>query len=143
MRESTSDGAALAERLEQVMRRYQTLAYRNYLRPNQWSALRYFAHAPPEQLRLIDFARARCTTMGTASTTVSGLVRRGLMARGRRERNTGLHVTAEGMAQLANDPMNRMAALIGELPVDERHALGKALARLASGLAEPDLPDGQ
>lgn len=141
MRTDTPDGISLAVRLEQAMQRYHVLAHRGDLRPAQWSALRYFAHAPAERRRLTDFARARGTTKGTASATVSKLIRRGLIARTDPGQRAGLRTTAEGLRYLAQDPLDQLAALIAEIPPEERRVLGAALDRLVSNLGGRDPSD--
>jgi DNA-binding MarR family transcriptional regulator len=129
-------------KLEQLVRVYYSEGYAGELRPAQWQALRYFDQAPEGERTLTAFARARATTMGTASMTVSGLVERGLMERGHGERNVGLRVSPAGKRLLeTQDPYRRFARAVAELPEEQRAALVQAadaiMAAQDAGQTEP------
>jgi DNA-binding MarR family transcriptional regulator len=125
----------LTGKLERMMRLYHALSYSHSLRPAQWQALRHFATAPAEERTVSGMARARASTMGTASMTVTALVDRGLLERNGGERNVGLRITAEGQKFLEEaDPTTRISDAIEELDQDEAAALDRALDHLLSRL---------
>ena len=118
------DGHTLMGHLDRLVRVYQAEGFSGDLRPSQWHALRYFANAGPDERTLTHFARARATTMGTASITVSGLVEKGLMTRGRDGRNVDLEVSDEGWRLLeSHDPYRHFAAALERLSDDQKRAL--------------------
>lgn len=131
----------LTEKLERAMRLYQATAYRDELRPAQWQALRYFATAPVAQRTVSGLARARASTMGTTSITVTGLVDRGLLQRGAGSRNVGLRVTDAALRLLEEaDPARTLSTAIAEIPQVERACFDQALSRIIRAL-EPGLAD--
>ncbi len=118
------DGHTLMGHLDRLVRVYQAEGFSGDLRPSQWHALRYFANAGPDERTLTHFARARATTMGTASITVSGLVEKGLMTRGRDGRNVDLEVSEEGLRLLeTQDPYRSFAAALERLSEEQKRAL--------------------
>lgn len=131
------DARQIASALEQVVRLYYSRSFCHDLKPAQWHALRYFAGTEPGNRTITAFARQRASTMGTASTTVSTLVRKGLLARsadGTSARNLGLHVTPAGLELLEDDPINALVASLDGLPVEERTQVQEALAKLVTDL---------
>jgi DNA-binding MarR family transcriptional regulator len=103
-----------AEEIERLGRIQLSNGYRNGLRPAQWQALRFFANATDADRSLSAFARYRRSTLGTASTTVTQLVERGLLGRGDPEarRNVGIYVTEQGHAALADDPLQDLIRVL-------------------------------
>jgi DNA-binding MarR family transcriptional regulator len=99
------------------------------LRPAQWDTLRFFGTAPPRDRTVSGFALFRKTTMGTASMTVSGLVKKGLLTRGEKEvqRNVNLDITALGHQYLHSDPLNDLTLAISELSPERQEILNEAL----------------
>ena len=108
----------LAHDVERVMRRVTQASYRAGMPPSQWSALRYFAESPAEQRTLTTFARRHRVTMGTASSTISALVKKGyLVKRGFRG---PIDVTDSGRDMLARDPINQVREAVGAVPPERR-----------------------
>ena len=87
------------------------------------------------------FAAARRTTHGTATQTVAALVRKGYLARHRLpedKRTVRLDVTAEGRAQLRDDPLNLIVDAIDRIADDERRLLAESLLTLHRILQKRD-----
>lgn len=125
----------LTFKFERVMRLYNALAYTSDLRPAQWQALRFFATAPQEERTISAFARARASTMGTTSITVTALVNRGFLERSHRSRNVGLHLTEKGQHYVKNyDPAKPVSQTLASLAPEKRHALEDALDQMAASL---------
>ncbi len=120
------------------MRLHFSQSFKGGLKPAQWHALRYFTHASKEQRTVTAFARHRASTMGTASTTISTLVRKGLLARDYGNgvpRNRGLHVTQAGMSLLSDDPIQALADTVATLDPSSRESLRTTLPRLVEQMA--------
>lgn len=129
----------IAAALEQLVRLQFSQSFRNGLKPAQWHALRYFATAPEEERTVTAFARHRASTMGTASTTISTLVRKGYLARDYGQgvpRNRGLHLTEAGKRLLQEDPVQTLVDAIAELEPDEQALLSGTIDKLVARLAE-------
>jgi DNA-binding MarR family transcriptional regulator len=126
----------IAAALEQLVRLQFSQSFRHGLKPAQWHALRYFATAPEEERTVTAFARHRASTMGTASTTISTLVRKGYLARDYGQgvpRNRGLHLTEAGNKLLREDPV---------LPLPMRPSSGNGPpASESTALVRPDHPE--
>lgn len=128
----------IALALEQLMRLHFSQSFKGGLKPAQWHALRYFAHAPKEERTVTAFARHRASTMGTASTTISTLVRKGLLARDYGNgvpRNRGLHVTEAGLELLTDDPIQALVDTIGALEQTDTDLLRSTLPKLVDRMA--------
>lgn len=124
---------AVAHALEQLVRVQFARSFVHGLKPAQWHALRYFVVMPREERTVTAFARHRGSTMGTASTTLSALVRKGYLGRsGKGARNSGLYVTEAGHELLRDDPINDLVQAIDTLDPQERAALEKALPKLVA-----------
>ncbi|SDF44101.1 hypothetical protein SAMN05216241_101103 [Limimonas halophila] len=139
---TSASGEDIAVTLEQLIRVHFSQSFRSGLKPAQWHALRYFATAEPEDRTVTAFARHRASTMGTASTTISTLVRKGYLARdyGRGvPRNRGLHITDAGRELLQQDPIQNLVNAINRLGDSERANLDTALHRLVADMV--DSPD--
>jgi DNA-binding MarR family transcriptional regulator len=135
-----TDPNLLSVKLERTMRLYQATGYRAALRPAQWQALRFFATAPETERTVSGLARARASTMGTTSITVTALVDRGLLERAAGHRNVGLKVTPAGLQLLEDgDPARMLETTIAELPADDRATLDRALSDIIRAL-EPVAP---
>lgn len=131
------DARTIADAIEKVMRLHYSKSFYHGLKPAQWHALRYFAGAEPSARTVTAFARHRASTMGTASTTISTLVRKGYLARTGAQsvpRNRGLHLTDAGWGALKQDPMNRMVASLEGLSTDQRRNLHDTLGKLMADL---------
>jgi DNA-binding MarR family transcriptional regulator len=129
----TAAPETLAQTLEQLVRVQFARSFVHGLKPAQWHALRYFATAPQDARTVTGFARHRASTMGTASTTITTLVRKGYLGRAEgHNRNNGLHVTEAGRALLADDPIQGLVAALATLDDGEREALQSALPKLVA-----------
>lgn len=129
----------IAAALEQLVRLQFSQSFRNGLKPAQWHALRYFATAPQEERTVTAFARHRASTMGTASTTISTLVRKGYLARDYGQgvpRNRGLHLTEAGQRLLNEDPVQTLVRAIDDLDVSEREVFSGVVQKLVTDLAQ-------
>lgn len=130
---------AVAHALEQLVRVHFARSFVQGLKPAQWHALRYFAVMPLEDRTVTAFARHRGSTMGTASTTISALVRKGYLGRSSGSaRNSGLYVTEAGHELLRDDPINELVRAIDTLDEHERAALERALPKLVSQMSGYD-----
>jgi len=132
-------GEDIAVALEQLIRVHFSQSFRSGLKPAQWHALRYFATAEPEDRTVTAFARHRASTMGTASTTISTLVRKGYLARdyGRGvPRNRGLHITEAGRDLLEQDPIQNLVNAINRLSDNERASLDTSLRKLVADMVD-------
>lgn len=120
-----------------MTRQLRAMEFERGLRPAQWDTLRYFGTAPSEKQTVSGFAQFRKTTMGTASVTVSGLVRKGLLARGNREgpRNVKLYVTPLGHQFLHSDPLNDLAMAISDLSTERQEVLNAALQSVLTSIS--------
>ena len=131
------DARAVALSLEQVIRIHFSTCFRHGLKPAQWQALRYFAEAPASERTVTAFARHRASTMGTASTTISTLVKKGFLARDYGTgvpRNRGLHLTETGRELLRDDPIQSLVAAIAALPAPERAQMAQTLETIRGHL---------
>lgn len=130
---------SLTMKFERAMRVYKASAYTQDLRPVQWEALRYFATVPPEERTVTAFARARASTMGTTSVTITRLVKRGLLDRTGDRRNVGLQITESGQTLLNEaDPANCVSEALSELSWVEQEVFGRALEHLLERLEQED-----
>jgi DNA-binding MarR family transcriptional regulator len=130
---------AVAHALEQLVRVHFARSFVQGLKPAQWHALRYFAVMPLEDRTVTAFARHRGSTMGTASTTISALVRKGYLGRSSGSaRNSGLYVTDAGHDLLRDDPINDLVRAIDTLDESERATLERALPKLVSQMSGAD-----
>ncbi|RDD61508.1 MarR family winged helix-turn-helix transcriptional regulator [Ferruginivarius sediminum] len=129
----------IAAGLEQLVRLQFSQSFRNGLKPAQWHALRYFANAAEEDRTVTAFARHRASTMGTASTTISTLVRKGYLARDYGQgvpRNRGLHLTEAGQRLLDEDPVQTLVDAIRRLDAQEQGLLAGTIEKLVASLAD-------
>lgn len=127
----------VAERLEQLARVPFTGSFSRGLNPAQWAALRYLANAGLTASTVTAFARFHGTTKGTASQTVSALVKKGHVLRHTSpadRRIVHLEVTESGRALLETDPLERLARACGTLPEQERSCLAGAVDKLFAAL---------
>jgi DNA-binding MarR family transcriptional regulator len=125
-----------AEELARLCRVQLSNSYRNGLRPAQWQALRFFGDPDISDRSLSAFARYRSSTLGTASTTVSQLVERGLLARSdpKNQRNVGIYVTDQGRIALAEDPLQDLVAVLRGQDADTLQCLRRVVAEVRGEL---------
>jgi len=96
----------------------QTLLYSEGLKPQQWSALRYYDRANATARTVGSFARYHSVSHSAASQTVTSLKNRGLLksvTSSEDARSRIIMVTARGTRLLGNDPLNKISALIAKL----------------------------
>ncbi|MFC3231176.1 MarR family winged helix-turn-helix transcriptional regulator [Marinibaculum pumilum] len=128
-----------ASQLEQVCRLVQGLCRLDELHPAQWSALRYLARAEKTERTTNMLAVHQGTNPGTASRTISALMRKGLVtstvSRADRRIRT-ISLTAAGRDLLMQDPLHRVAIGLQRLPRDTREQLPELLHELHRALSE-------
>jgi DNA-binding MarR family transcriptional regulator len=132
---------ALVELIERLGRIAHLRGFHANLNPAQWAALRFLARANPSVRTATGFARANGTTQGTATQTISALARKGLVERSpdpEDRRVVRLDLTRQGVALLADDPLDELVRIVEQLPQARSLALAKELAELNQRLAEPD-----
>lgn len=120
--------------IEILTRLYQRINYEGPLKPAQWQVLRFYETYPGASLKsLADYRRS---TMGTTSTTVSQLVKRGLLRRGSGggDRNVCLNLTEAGMSILKQDPLRQVEAALCEFGQSDVMRLRDVLVRLRTEL---------
>lgn len=127
-----SDTYRAALLVETLLRCYIRENYRQGMHPAQWSALRFFKLASPEERTLTSFAKSHHTTMGTASTTVSTLVGKGYLKK--HGFRGPIEITADGEKVLYQDPLGTVAEVLEKMPEDERAWTRHSLKALVEGL---------
>lgn len=127
-----------AAQLEQICRIVQSLCRMDELHPAQWSALRYLEKSDKLVRTTNQLAVHQGTNPGTASRTISALMRKGLVtsAVSRTDRRIRtISLTPAGRALLQQDPLHRIATGIQRLPRDSREQLPQVLDALKAALA--------
>lgn len=125
---------AVADVIEHIGRRLQSLGYAEDLNPAQWTLLRFLARSNPSARTPTGFSRFHLTTKNAATQTVGALVRKKLVRVGSHphdQRAKLLELTSKGLQTLQRDPMNELVAALERLPEDDLHHF----ARVASALA--------
>lgn len=108
------------------------------LSPAQWMCLRYFSQANRFSRTVSGFADFHATSRGTASLTIAGLVRRGLLRRhpsvldGRSQR---IDVTEKAQTILAGS-VHPLVKALDHLPRAQRALLSTTVDRLILALAK-------
>lgn len=108
-------------------------AYRDGLKPTQWSALRYFSRANRFSRTTTAFARFQGTSTAAASQTIGALVQRGLLERTADEcdkRKHLLSLSADAHGLLKADPLHALAAAVAVLDEREQDDLAQKLERM-------------
>lgn len=130
-------GEQLAALLMHVGRAAYAAERSGGLSPAQWMCLRYFSRANRFSRTVSGFADFHATSRGTASLTVAGLVRRGLLRRhpsaldGRSQR---IEVT-ESAQRLLADSVHPLVKALDHLPRAQRALLSTTVDRLILALA--------
>lgn len=131
----------IAERLVHVSNLAQSNGYAHGLKPSQWTALRYFVNASPDQRTVSSFAAHHATTRGAASQMVEVLVVKGLLERvpvPTDRRMVRLEPTGKAFDLLSRDPLAAFVGVVDRLPSDLREAMAEGLERMLRQLQPPD-----
>ena len=129
----------LAALIDRASRLIHSISYAEGLYPAQWVTLRYFTEAPPSSRTSGALAHYQGMSLGPVARTVRTLVEKGLLARVANpasRRADLITVTAAGLAKLKNDPRVSVAAVVEQLPAEQREALAIALEVLIPALFE-------
>lgn len=108
-------------------------AYRDGLKPTQWSALRYFSGANRFSRTTTAFARFQGTSTAAASQTIGALVQRGLLERTADacdKRKHLLSLSAAAHELLKADPLRALATAVAVLDEREQDDLAQKLERM-------------
>jgi DNA-binding MarR family transcriptional regulator len=130
---------AIAELLAGISGRSYNRGFTAGLHAAQWEALRYFARANESARTVTSFADARGTTQGTATQTVTALVKKGLLMRRQRSddlRSRQLDLTDHGRDLLASDPLQALVDAVAGLSGEDREALAQGLIALHQQLRQ-------
>ncbi|HEY8564373.1 MAG TPA: MarR family winged helix-turn-helix transcriptional regulator [Beijerinckiaceae bacterium] len=135
--------STLARLVEQTSRALHSFGFSEGLYPAQWTALRYFAWAEPDQRTASALARFQGLAIGPVTRTVRTLMTKGLLenvdGRGR-GRSRRVALTQAGRDRLAGDPMGAIVSALDTLDAKERQGFARGLEgvlRAAQG-AQPD-----
>lgn len=104
----------------------------------QWTALRYLDNANRFSRTPSAFARFHGTTRGTASQTIRGLIRQGLLTQTRATgdgRARQLELTDKAKAMRLSDPFDAVVRAAGDLPPAVRRQFGASLAQMLNHVA--------
>ena len=130
---------ALAILLEQTVRQIYPERSPQAMHPGQWAALRYLARANHEASTVAGLARYLGVTLAPASRAISALTRKGFVKGEpdtRDRRIVRLSLTPEGRELIAQDPILRLAEIIGELPGDKQADLTLTLEHIFDRLGQ-------
>lgn len=130
---------ALAVLLEQTVRQIYPERSPQAMHPGQWAALRYLARANREAATVAGLARYLGVTLAPASRAISALIRKGLVKGEpdtRDRRIVRLSLTEEGKKLVAQDPILRVAEIIGDLPQETQMNLTGTLEHIFDQLGQ-------
>ena len=117
--------------IHRLVRVYLAASMKSGLRPAQWDALRYFAMTPRTKRSITGLAKTQATTKGTASLTVSSLVKAGLLQRTHGNRNIHIEVTPRGQDLLDHaDPIRSLYNIISSLSEDDLADLHRIISKI-------------
>ena len=114
-------------------------AYRDGLKPAQWSALRYFSQANRFSRTMSAFAAYQGTSAAAASQTISTLVGKKLLERTADTRDRRKHhvtLTARARRLIASDPLEALTEAAATLAEPDRRRVVSALHRMLGRLLE-------
>lgn len=130
---------ALAILLEQTVRQIYPERSPQAMHPGQWAALRYLARANREASTVAGLARYLGVTLAPASRAISALTRKGFVKGEpdtRDRRIIRLSLTPEGQALVDQDPILRLAEIMGELPGEKQSDLASTLEHIFDRLGQ-------
>ncbi len=132
-----SSATEIAAQLERASRLIHSAGHAQSLYPAQWSALRFFADAPPASRTTAALARFQGMNLGPVARTVRTLVEKGLLARSENPQNRRadlLSLTPAGTALLEKDPRKALVTRLAALTPEQRSILATALDQLLKDL---------
>ncbi len=128
---------------EQSSRLIHGLGFAEGLTPAQWSAMRYFASAPPFSRTMANLARFQGLTLAPVTRTVRTLSEKGLLERrpNPRSKKADLVIlTPAGKQLLKKDPRFQLTEIIAKLSFEDRAAMTGMMRVILDGLLELGLP---
>ena len=135
--EAAAADLGLARLIEQVGKAAYNLGYTDGLNPAQWAALRYFSESTSGRKTVTGFASFQGTTKGTASQTISALVRKELLERQADTVDRRVHkliLTQKGKDLLQQDPLEQLALSLDVLDQEDRWALANMMEKILRAL---------
>lgn len=130
---------ALAILLEQTVRQIYPERAPQAMHPGQWAALRYLSGASRDAATVAGLARYLGVTLAPASRAISALSRKGFVKGEpdpRDRRIIRLSLTQEGRELIQQDPILRLAEIIGELPGEKQDDLMETLEHIFDRLGQ-------
>ncbi|MCF8482270.1 MAG: MarR family transcriptional regulator [Rhodospirillum sp.] len=131
--------AAIADQLSRLGRTIHGQEFVLGLNPAQWMALRYFKNRDERERTVMRFAEYYGSSRGTASQTISALVRKGYLVRTpnpAKRSSRLLDVTAAGLQRLDQDPQGHLILALGRLPEETLDSLSLGITRLLQSLTD-------
>ena len=128
---------------EQASRLIHGARFAEGLTPAQWTALRYFAEAPPFQRTMASLARFQGLTLAPVTRTVRTLMDKKLVDRHpnpRSKRADLIIVNKAGRQMLNQNPRAQIAEVIAKVPTEDREVLVRSMHTILDGLLELGLP---
>jgi DNA-binding MarR family transcriptional regulator len=136
---AVSNGAKVADLLEQVTRQIQAAGFVDGLKPAQWSVLRFIDKAPQDQRTITHFAAYHAVSKSSASQTTRLLIGKGLLkyqASAEDKRVRYLSLSAKGASLLRSDPLDLLAKSLKKFSDRELAANAKFLSALLAHLGK-------
>ena len=134
---------AIAGMFEQASRLVHGARFAGGLTPAQWTALKYFAEAPPFQKTMASLARFQGLTLAPITRTVRTLMDKGLVDRHpnpRSKRADLIIVNKAGRQMLGQNPRAQIAEVVAKVPVEHREVFVRSMHTILDGLIELGLP---
>jgi DNA-binding MarR family transcriptional regulator len=131
--------SAIADQLSRLGRTIHGQEFVLGLNPAQWMALRYFKDRDAPERTVMRFAEYYGSSRGTASQTISALVRKGYLRRTpnpAKRSSRLLDVTTTGLQLLDQDPQRRLIGALSRLPEETLEGLSQGVTRLLQGLMD-------
>ena len=122
---------------EQAARLVHGQGFSGGLTPAQWAALRYFDEAPPFNRTMASLARFHGMTLAPVTRTVRTLMDKGYVERRpnpKSRRADLIIVNEEGKKVLETDPRSCLVEIIGNVSLEDRGALVRAMRIILDGL---------
>ena len=116
--------------LERISRVLHNEGHTNGLKPTQWEALRYLAHANIYSRNPSALTAYLGMTKGTVSQTLNALERKKLVEKktaGTDRRHVRIDLTPAGLEILARDPLHNFASSLNILTAVQKNELNQTL----------------